>query len=91
MAADDEICHAVNIGGALAAALREVGVATVADLRALGAVAAWERLRELRPGVATVTTLVKLEGATRGIRISQLSPAERAKLRLFVRLRRQAS
>ena len=66
-------------------------LATVADLRALGAVAAWERLRQVRPRLASGATLLQLEGATRGIRVTQLSPAERARLRLFVRLGRQAS
>lgn len=89
--ADDDIGHAVNIGVTLAPALREVGVATVTDLRALGAVAAWERLRQVQPRLASRATLLQLEGATRGIRVTQLSPAERARLRLFVRLGRQAS
>lgn len=87
----DDIGHAVNIGSTLAAALREVGVMTVADLRALGAVPAWERLRQRRPRLASGTILLQLEGATRGIRVTQLSLAERARLRLFVRLGRQAS
>ena len=90
-AAEDSISHAVNIGEILAAALREAGVATVADLRALGAVPAWERLRQVRPRLASGATLIQIEGATRGIRVTQLSPAERARLRLFVRLGRQAS
>ncbi len=90
-AAEDDIGHAVNIGATLAAVLREVGVTTVADLRALGAVPAWERLRDTQPRLATGTTLLQLEGATRGRRVTQLSPAERARLRLFVRLHRQAS
>ncbi len=90
-AAQDDIGHAVNIGVTLAAVLREVGVTTVADLRALGAVPAWERLRQVRPRLASGTALLQLEGATRGVRVTQLSPAERAKLRLFVRLGRQAS
>lgn len=90
-AAADDIGHAVNIGSTLAAVLREVGVTTVADLRALGAVPAWERLRQVRRRLASGATLLQLEGATRGIRVTQLSPAERARLRLFVRLGRQAS
>ncbi|MEX1172797.1 MAG: EAL domain-containing protein, partial [Chloroflexota bacterium] len=85
----DDIGHAVNIGVTLAAALREVGLTSVADLRALGALAAWERLRQDRPRLASGTTLLQLEGATRGIRVTQLSPAERARLRLFVRLGRE--
>jgi PAS domain S-box-containing protein len=89
--AEDTISHAVNIGEILAAGLREAGVGTVADLRALGAVAAWERLRETTPRLATAATLIQLEGATRGRRVTQLSPAERARLRLFVRLHGRAA
>jgi hypothetical protein len=44
-----------------------------------------------RPRLATAATLLQLEGATRGITVSQLSPAERARHRLFVRLGRKAS
>lgn len=89
--AEDSISHAVNIGEILAAALREAGVVTVADLRSLGAIPAWERLRDTHPRLATAATLLQLEGATRGRRVTQLPPAERARLRLFVRLDRQAS
>ncbi len=87
----DDVRRAVNVGVALADALREVGVVTIADLRAIGAVAAWERLRTTRAPLATGPTLIRLEGATRGIRVTQLPPAERARLRLFVRLGRKAS
>jgi len=87
----DDVGRAVNIGSTLTAALRAVGVATVADLRTTGAVPAWERLRRSHPRLATAATLLQLEGATRGITVSQLSPAERARLRLFVRLGRRAS
>lgn len=87
----DDVRRAVNVGAALVGALREVGVVTIADLRAIGAVAAWERLRAARPPLATEATLLRLEGATRGIRVTQLPPAERARLRLFVRLGRKAS
>jgi hypothetical protein len=73
------------------ALLREAGIVTIADLRALGAVAAWERLRAARPDLATGATLLRLEGATRGIRVTQLPPAERARLRHLVRLGRKAS
>lgn len=86
----DDLSRAVNVGAALVGALREVGVVTIADLRALGAVAAWERLRSARPTLATAAALLRLEGATRGIRVTQLPPAERARLRSFVRLGRKA-
>jgi hypothetical protein len=90
-AADDDISRALNIGETLAAALRTVGVATAADLRALGAVPAWERLRQVEPRLASAASLLRLEGATRGRRVTQLPLAERARLRLLVRLGRQAS
>jgi PAS domain S-box-containing protein len=89
--ARDDIGRAVNVGSTLGAALRAVGVATVTDLRALGAIPAWERIRGTQPRLATAATLLQLEGATRGITVSQLSPAERARHRLFVRLGRVAS
>ncbi len=82
----DEIDRAINIGSVLGAALRTAGIATVADLRFLGALGAWERLRLSAPRAATATTLLRFEGATRGIRVSQLAPPERARLRLVSRL-----
>jgi PAS domain S-box-containing protein len=86
---DDDIELAVNIGSALAASLRDVGVMTRSDLGALGALAAWERLRGHRHAIATGTTLLRLEAATRGIRLTQIAPAERSRLRLLTRLVRQ--
>jgi EAL domain-containing protein (putative c-di-GMP-specific phosphodiesterase class I) len=82
----DEIERAINIGPVLAAALRAAGVATLAGLQAIGAVGAWERLRVNTPRAATADTLLQLEGATRGVRVSQISTPERARLRLFARL-----
>jgi EAL domain-containing protein (putative c-di-GMP-specific phosphodiesterase class I) len=86
---DDDIEQAVNIGSALAASLRDVGIMTRSDLQAIGALTAWERLRGRRHAIATDTTLLRLEGATRGIRITQLAPAERSRLRLMTRLAKQ--
>jgi hypothetical protein len=87
--AAESILHAVNIGGTLAPGLHEVGISTVEDLRAVGALATWERLRGSRPQLATGATLVCLEAAVRGIRITQLPPADRARLRLVARLGRE--
>ncbi len=86
---DDDIELAVNIGSALAASLRDVGIRTRSDLGAIGALAAWERLRGHRHAIATGTTLLRLEAATRGIRITQIAPAERSRLRLLTRLVQQ--
>ncbi len=79
----DDIGEALNIGPLVAAALREVGIANVADLQAMGALGAWERLRRLRPRLATPRTLLQLEGAARGVRIGQVPETERERLRLF--------
>jgi len=87
---DVEIERVVNIGSALAASLRDVGIATLPDLQAVGAVTAWERLRRGRDALATGTTLLRLEGATRGIRLTQMTPAERSRLRLLTRLVRRS-
>ena len=88
-AGEVDIAGAVNIGRTLAAGLREVGVATLGDLLAMGAHSAWERLRQVRPNLATGRTLLQLEGATRSMRVTQLSPSERSRLRLFASLSRR--
>ena len=67
--ARDDIGRAVNVGSTLAAALPAAGVATVADLRTIGAIPAWERLRHAHPRLATAATLLNLDGATRGITV----------------------
>jgi EAL domain-containing protein (putative c-di-GMP-specific phosphodiesterase class I) len=77
------IGEAMNIGPTVAAGLREVGIANLADLRAMGTLAAWERLRRLRPRLGTARTLLQLEGAARGVRIGQLPERERDRLRLL--------
>ena len=87
--AAESILHALNIGETLAPGLREVGISTVEDLRAVGALATWERLRGSRPHLATGATLLQLEGAVRGIRITQLPPPDRARLRLVAKLGRE--
>ncbi|MEW6226363.1 MAG: EAL domain-containing protein [Chloroflexota bacterium] len=84
----EPILRAVSIGRALAPGLRGVGISTVEDLRALGALATWERLRDASPQLATEATLLQLEAAVRGVRISQLPQADRARLRLLARLGR---
>lgn len=82
-----EIDRALNIGVTLAHALRAVGIETVGGLQNLGAVAAWDRLLAEQPALATETTLLRLEGAVRGARVSQLPLAERARLRGVARWR----
>jgi PAS domain S-box-containing protein len=78
-----DIGEALNIGPTVASALRAIGIANVADLRTLGAMAAWERLRQVRPRIATARTLQQLEAAARGVRIGELPAQDRERLRLF--------
>ena len=84
-----DIGEAMNIGPTVAAALREIGIANVAELRAVGALAIWERLRRHRPRLGTARTLHQLEGAARGVRIGDLPAAERARLRLLAARRQR--
>jgi EAL domain-containing protein (putative c-di-GMP-specific phosphodiesterase class I) len=72
--------QAVNVGAVLASALRSIGLETIESLRTLGALPAWERLRDERPSVATSRTLLALEGAVRGVRWWQLPQAEQGRL-----------
>lgn len=52
-----------NLGRSSDVLLGEIGIGTVADLRALGAMEAWERLRFAHGKRITVTFLYALEGA----------------------------
>lgn len=63
MSAPDCPSRLANLGPKTAAMLREVGIETVADLRALGAEDAWHRLRFRFGKRVTVIALYALEGA----------------------------
>ncbi len=69
----------VNIGGALARDLREVGINTLEKLRASGAEKAWVRLRTagLRD---CVHSRLALEGAVRGVHWTDIDPGEQRAL-----------
>ncbi len=72
--------NGVNIGVVLAASLRDAHVETLETLRALGAVAAWRKLRAVEPELATHRTLLALEGAIRGVRWGTLPNVDRQQL-----------
>ena len=55
-----------NIGPAISRWLAEIGIATEAELRALGPLGAYQRLRHLTSHPVTLTGLYALEGALRG-------------------------
>mgnify|MGYP001765646184 CR=1 FL=1 len=70
-----------NIGKVVAGRLREVGIATPAELRRVGAVKAALRLAAARPEDPPCRSMLSgLEGAIRGIRWHALPKAEREEL-----------
>lgn len=70
-----------NIGPRTAAWLREAGIATEADLQALGSVAAYRRLKALHPHIVSLNALYGLEAALIGCRWSDLTGEMKAALR----------
>jgi DNA transformation protein len=61
--------------------LAAAGIRTVAELRAVGAVAAYRRVRFARSGQASLVLLYALEGALTGVRWDRLPTATRERLR----------
>ena len=55
-----------NLGPKTAEWLAAVGITTEAELRAIGPVAAWRRLKAAQPDVITVNALYALHGAVTG-------------------------
>lgn len=71
---------ALNLGPASSAWLAEVGIYTLADLRKVGAVAAF-RMVEKNRKKASLNLLYALHGALTGVRWDQLTQAEKVRLR----------
>lgn len=69
-----------NIGAILADRLRGAGVLDAAELRRLGAEAAFAKIRPGLPADACSHTLFALEGAIRGTRWTSIPQDERATL-----------
>jgi DNA transformation protein and related proteins len=69
-----------NIGHVTAYDLKEVGVADEKTLREIGAIAAYQRLKELRPRHYTVVGLWALAGALNDCPWNQLPPDIKKKL-----------
>ena len=55
-----------NLGPKTARMLEEVGIATVAELRAIGAVDAWRRMKFAYPKRVSLVGLYAIEAALRG-------------------------
>lgn len=72
-----------NIGEDTARQLEEAGIDSPEKLREVGSEQAWLRLLARDPS-ACVQRMYGLEGAVRGIRKSELSEADKARLKAFV-------
>lgn len=70
-----------NLGPKTAARLAEVGIATEADLRALGAPAAYARLKHAFPRETSLNALWALHGALTGVPWTALDAATKARLK----------
>ncbi len=81
MEGERELERMVNLGPVSAGRLRAVGVGSPADLRRVGAVEAYLRLRRRFPVEVTLISLYALHGALVGVRWHELSPEARAALR----------
>ena len=80
MTPDPDLGGLPNVGPTLAAELRAAGIESSDQLRALGARAAWGRLRDVNPERDCSSSLLALEGAVRGVRWMAIDPAERRRI-----------
>ena len=73
MSQDDRTLSSLrNLGAASARWLAEAGICTESDLRAIGAVAAYRRVKHMRRREVTLVMLYALEGAIRGVHWNEL-------------------
>ena len=77
----DDLTTLQNIGPASARQLREVDITDAATLRALGAVAAYRRLKHAFPRQVSLNMLYALEGALRDCPWNRLPPGVKERLR----------
>ncbi|MBI3453739.1 MAG: TfoX/Sxy family protein [Rhodospirillales bacterium] len=70
-----------NLGPRTARDLAEVGIETVRQLRVVGAVDAWRRLRHFRPRHYNLIGLYALAGALIDVHWNRLPPALKERLR----------
>ncbi len=71
----------INLGRVSARQLAEIGVASEAELRKMGALAAYARLRHRFGRAITLNMLYALDGALRGVRWDNMPASDRAALR----------
>ena len=77
-----ELSNLPNIGTVIEQQLNQAGIVSEAQLRELGARAAWLRIRETDPS-ACMHRLLALEGALRNVRKTMLPDEVKAELKEF--------
>jgi len=77
----DELERMRNLGPVSAARLRAVGIASPEDLKGVGAIEAYIRLKRAFPAMTRERTLFALHGAVTGVRWYTLSDEIKAALR----------
>lgn len=87
MIATNDLESLPNLGPVLARELRAAGVGTVAQLRKIGARAAWAKVKDVNPERDCASSLLALEGAVRGMRWMSIDPAERSRLSAYAEQR----
>jgi len=76
-----ELAALRNLGPVTAGRLEDVGIETPEELRAVGAVEAYRRLRFAHPKDTSVIALMALEGALQGVDWRMLDPERLAALK----------
>lgn len=72
-----------NLGAVMVRKLKEAGIETPEQLRAMGAKQAWRQIRALAdPGIC-LSALQALEGAVRGVRWHDLPPEAKQEMKAF--------
>jgi DNA transformation protein len=74
-----------NIGKVVAARLREVGIETPEDLKAIGSENAFIRLKTVDES-ACINELLGLEGAIQGVRDHDLDESRKYELKVFYKM-----
>ncbi|GAA0283627.1 TfoX/Sxy family protein [Faecalicatena contorta] len=77
-----ELSKLPNIGAVVEEQLREAGITTFDQLRAMGSKQAWLKIQEIDSS-ACIHRLYSLEGAIRGIKKAQLPPDVKEDLKDF--------
>lgn len=77
----DDLLRLKNIGPATVRQLRDVGIENEADLRKLGALAAYRRLKHAFPREVTLVMLYALEGGLRDCHWNRLPPDVKERLK----------